>query len=227
MNLLPTPLLPPPPSASNASAIATYQIDDVKDQNGVAITSAKIYIDGNYIHHYAPEKLTFCDNCQCYDGVACPLGIHKITLSKDGYSDWSENKTINPSDKLEVNPIMTAIITDSPDSSSEQSSQDQVTIVESKADLVISQVSPATSSKTATISLSSDQKKKIVSASGVLAEVLSASVASQLESTPENKTNLSTFAKKENTSINPFFLIAGVFIIASAGFMVWRQKGKI
>lgn len=38
---------------------AFYKINEVKNKNGETISNVKIYVDGVYIHHYAPEVLTF------------------------------------------------------------------------------------------------------------------------------------------------------------------------
>lgn len=83
-----------------------YKINEVKDKNGGIISNAKIYVDGVYIHHYAPETLIFCNNCKCDTYVDCGFGSHMIELQKAGYQNWTEEIKIKANDVLEVNPVM-------------------------------------------------------------------------------------------------------------------------
>jgi len=94
-------ILSPQPSVSTN---ATYKINDVKDENGNVLTSVKIYVDGVYAHHYAPETLTFCDNCE--DGG---FGQHTIRLEKAGYQDWSDTKDLYSGNSYEISSQMTAM----------------------------------------------------------------------------------------------------------------------
>lgn len=100
----PTSTSTPTPSSTKA----TYKINDVKDENGNVLSSVQIYVDNNYIHHLDAETITFCENCKCDpDGqVACGFGSHAFSLRKNGYSNWSEAKTLNAGDSYEINPIM-------------------------------------------------------------------------------------------------------------------------
>ncbi len=100
----PTPKLPTP--TPTIKPTATYKINEVKDEDGEILSSVKVYIDEIYLHHYAPEVLTFCDDCQCDTYVSCNFGQHTIKLEKTGYEDWSETKIINPGDFYEVSPVM-------------------------------------------------------------------------------------------------------------------------
>jgi len=98
----PTPILTPAPVKG------TYQINEVKNEKGEALSSVKIYVDDQYIHHYAPEVLEFCNSCYCDDDkkVACGFGEHSIRLEKNGYQDWEETKEIKAGDVYLVNPVM-------------------------------------------------------------------------------------------------------------------------
>lgn len=100
----PTPTIQPPTPTSLSKA--TYKINEVKNEDGEVLSSVKIYVDGNYVHHYAPEILTFCDGCKCDADVGCGFGNHTISLEKSGYQNWSETKTINSGNSYEVNPVM-------------------------------------------------------------------------------------------------------------------------
>jgi len=110
----PTPSLSPLPTSTStptptpSPAQATYQINDVKDQAGNILAQVKIYVDGNYIHHYAPETLIFCDGCQCADGVQCGFGEHLIRLEKTGFENWLDKRTITSGAFYQVEPIMVA-----------------------------------------------------------------------------------------------------------------------
>ncbi|HUS51994.1 MAG TPA: hypothetical protein VMX77_00845, partial [Candidatus Bathyarchaeia archaeon] len=88
---------------------ATYKINEVKDGEGNLLGSVKVYLDGVYLHHYAPETLTFCDSCQDENGVDCGFGTHTVKLEKSDYQDWSETKTFDPGDSHEANPVMEKI----------------------------------------------------------------------------------------------------------------------
>ena len=95
---------------------ATYKINKAKDNNGVELSSVKIYVDGQYTHHYDDETLTFCDGCHCDDenAVDCGFGGHVIKTEKDGYENWQETKTFSAGDSYEVNPVMGIVSSSTP-----------------------------------------------------------------------------------------------------------------
>ncbi len=97
------PAFSPSPSASPVSA-ATYKIGEVKDKNGNKLANVKIYIDGLYTNHYAPETFTFCDGCQVGG-----FGRHTIKLEKNGYEEWLDVREITAGNLYEVNPVMNAL----------------------------------------------------------------------------------------------------------------------
>src|SRR4030043_1698097 len=99
-------LLPVSPTPSPSQNSATYQINEVKNEDDDLLSSVKVYLDDVYLHHYAPETLTFCDGCQCDTYVSCGFDEHTIRLEKTDYDDWSETKTIQEGDFYEVNPVM-------------------------------------------------------------------------------------------------------------------------
>ena len=86
-------------SQSESNQKATCKINDVKDIDGQVLSSVKIYIDGTYTGHYAPETFTFCEGCK--DGG---FGDHVIKLEKSSYQDWSETKNFKAGDSFEINP---------------------------------------------------------------------------------------------------------------------------
>lgn len=104
----PTPSSTKMPTPSPGPAKATYQINEVKNEKGETLSSVKIYVDDQYIHHYAPEVLEFCNNCYCDNDkkVACGFGEHSIRLEKNGYQDWEETKVVRAGDSYPVNPVM-------------------------------------------------------------------------------------------------------------------------
>lgn len=95
--ILPTPTPKP---------VATYKINEVKDKDGEILSNVKVYIDDVYLHHYTPEVITFCDDCQCDGYISCDFGQHTIKLEKTGYDNWQEDKIISSGEAYEVNPIM-------------------------------------------------------------------------------------------------------------------------
>jgi len=108
----PTPTQTPTPTPAKS----IYKINSVKDSDGATLSNIKIYVDGGYTHHYAPESIYFCAGCHCDDSneVSCDLGGHTIKLVKEGYADWSEQKTFNSGESFEVNPILAKIPTPTP-----------------------------------------------------------------------------------------------------------------
>jgi len=68
----------------------------------------KIYVDGQYTHHYLPETLVFGENryCDSEKQVACFLGKHLIELKKEGFSDWQEEIIIEVGDDLKRQPLL-------------------------------------------------------------------------------------------------------------------------
>lgn len=105
----PSPSPSPSPTLTPSSAKGMYKINEVKDKDGNVLSSVKIYVDGTYIHHYAPETLSFCDGCRCDLAVNCGFGFHTISLEKAGFENWSETKTISSGDSYEVNPTMSPL----------------------------------------------------------------------------------------------------------------------
>jgi hypothetical protein len=100
-----------PPSSTVSPTIlpvayAFYKINDVYDSDANLLSSVKIYVDGNYLHHYAPETIKFCDGCDCDGYAGCSLGPHDIKLEKYGYEDWYESEVLIAGSSLEVSPVM-------------------------------------------------------------------------------------------------------------------------
>ena len=86
---LPSPVLPTAipiivitatPTPSPEPAKATYQINEVKNEKGEVLSSVKIYVDDQYVHHYAPEVLEFGDDYYCDDDKKWPV-VLASTLS--------------------------------------------------------------------------------------------------------------------------------------------------
>jgi len=87
---------------------ATWKINQAKDADtGEALSGAKIYVDGVYIHHYTPHELKFCDDCKCDTYVDCGFGTHTVTVKKSGYQDWSKSRKLSPGDSFEDTPELT------------------------------------------------------------------------------------------------------------------------
>ncbi len=87
-----------------------------KDESGREINNAKIYIDGQYIHHYLPETLHFCPGCYCDPDrqVACHLGQHQINIRKDGYQDWQWTNNFVGNNNYQQQPMLQLIISPTP-----------------------------------------------------------------------------------------------------------------
>lgn len=104
----------PSPANPTPSPQTTYKINEVKDEAGNILNNVEIYIDEVYVHHYAPETITFCDGCQCDTYTNCGFGEHTIKLEKTGYQTWTEGKTISTGNNYEVNPVMSVLTSTSP-----------------------------------------------------------------------------------------------------------------
>lgn len=93
----PSPSSRPPTSSPTATLTPTpwakWSISSPVGSEGESLPQVKIYLDGTYLHHYAPEDLFFCPGCSCGE-VACGFGPHEISLEKTGYQSWVEEKEI-------------------------------------------------------------------------------------------------------------------------------------
>ena len=90
-------------------AKSTYKLNKSKNQAGEDLPGVKIYIDTIYTHHEDDEILEFCPSCFCDNSkeVPCGFGLHTITLTKTGYSDWSEQRNFTEGTNHEVTPVFT------------------------------------------------------------------------------------------------------------------------
>jgi len=200
-----TPTQTPPSTPVPTSTIATYKINEVKDEGGNALSSVKVYVDDVYVHHYAPETLTFCDGCQCDTYVGCGFGEHTIKLEKSGFVNWSETKTINAGDSYEVNPVMNPIDSDS---------------------------SP-TSSPAPSPSLTPSPKPVKITGATLLGKILGEEGTSPAgfypwEATEESKSQEATRAPKAKF-ISKLFLGLGLVFLFVSGVYLWYNltKGRI
>ena len=92
---------------------AFININEVKSENGNSLSSVRIYLNGEYIHHYAPETLKFCDDCNCGTSeyfVACKLGVNTIDMEKDGYQRWGKSVEVLASQTIDLNPVLVTIV---------------------------------------------------------------------------------------------------------------------
>ena len=113
LTLTPTPtltlILTPTPTENEG----VFKIKTIRNEAGEELNQVKIYIDDQYIHHWAPEDLVFGSNHFCDDAkeIDCYFGEHKIILKKSGYQDWSVVEEIKAGDDYEINPVLVAEIT--------------------------------------------------------------------------------------------------------------------
>ena len=199
--LVPTPTTKPPTPTPKPTA--TYKINEVKDEDGEILSSVKVYVDGVYIHHYAPEVLTFCDGCQCDGYVACGFGQHTIKLEKTGYEDWSKEITINSNASDEVSPVMVFL------ESSPTSTPTPKILTPTPSQKILLTPTPKKSNQTAT-------------ASG---EVLGEEVATfsafyPYEATSEPEEDEATPSAK-NKIIPKIFLIGGLLLLFASALWLW------
>lgn len=80
-------------------------IDAVTSQE---LSAGKIYLDGQYIHHYAPYTITFGPGEQPYPGISAELGNHTIRVEKTGYLPWEQAVYVMDGSALIYSPRMTS-----------------------------------------------------------------------------------------------------------------------
>ena len=202
----PTPTLTPTskPPTPTPKPTATYKINEVKDEDGEVLrSSVKVYVDGVYIHHYAPEVLTFCDGCQCDGYVACGFGQHTIKLEKTGYEDWSKEITINSNTSDEVSPVMVFL------ESSPTSTPTPKILTPTPSQKISPTPTPKKSNQTATTS----------------GEVLGEEVATfsafyPYEATGEPEENEATPSVR-NKIIPKIFLVGGLVLLFTSACWLW------
>ncbi len=207
-SLTPTPTListpTPKPPTPTPKEIATYKINEVKDEDGEILKNVKVYVDGVYLHHYVPEVLTFCDDCQCDDYLSCGFGEHTIKLEKTGYEDWSKTITINPETADEVNPVMIFLeSTSMPTPTSSPTSTPKPTIIPS--------LTPKPTSKTA-----SDSGEVLGE------EVATLSAFYPYQASDEAERNEASLSAK-NRIFPKVFLGAGLLLVFAGAFWLWYR----
>ena len=74
---------------------------------GQDITSVEIYVDDVYIHHYAPEDLTFGPGKTIGGYVSAEFGSHTIRLVKTNYDDWTQTVNVQDGSDITLTPSMT------------------------------------------------------------------------------------------------------------------------
>ena len=208
--LTPTPTLMPT-SAPTSLVKAGYKINEVKDKNGKVLSNVKIYVDGVYVHHYAPETLTFCDSCKCDTYVDCGFGSHTIELQKADYQDWTEEINIKAGDNLEVNPVM--------------EKEEEVTSTPASTPTP----KPPTLTPTKKVTPTPTPTEKVATKSGeILGEEEEATIGGfyPLEATEEaRKAEEATSAgSKRSKILGGIFIGAGLIALFGVAFSLWYTK---
>lgn len=210
----PTSTNQPPTPTPTSTPNATYKINEVKDQNGQTLSSVKIYVDDVYIHHYAPETLTFCEGCKCDTEVSCGFGEHTIKLEKTGFQNWSETKNIISGETYEVNPVM------------------KISTANSPTPTAVSTTAIPTFSLTSTVTLTKNKNKNSSSNSATLSgEILGDALGSSSSSEATNSTEFTdSFSSKSgqvsgNQSIFPkiLLILSGICLLSSSIIILWRR----
>lgn len=73
---------------------ARIHLTEAKDGTGASVTG-KVFVDGTYLHAYAPETIMFCPGCECGkdpDKIPCELGSHTIEVdgtTEGKYIPWT------------------------------------------------------------------------------------------------------------------------------------------
>jgi len=203
-----TPTLTPTPTTKlptpTPKPIATYKINEVKDEDGEVLSSVKVYVDGVYVHHYTPEVLNFCDGCWCDGYTSCGFGQHTIKLEKTGYEDWSKEITINLNTSDEVSPVMIF-------------SEPNPTLTPT----VLIKPTPTPSQKISPTPTPKKSNQTATDSGEVLGEEVSTiSAFYPYEATSESEKNEATPSAK-NKIIPKIFLIGGLLLLFASAFWLW------
>lgn len=216
--LSPSPIsLPTSTPTQTQTATGTYKINEVKNGDGEVLSSVKIYVDGVYTHHYAPEMITFCEGCKCDTYVDCGFGEHTIKLEKNGYEAWSQTKIFNTGDIYEVSPVM------NPTGSSSNSNSSSNTSIPAKS--------------TSLAGASATQKKSVDQDS---LQNLPGEILGGQETTESGEaTNSSDFLATLSASPTPakgnrggwqknigkiLLILGGTSLLASSTILVWKKR---
>jgi len=149
-NSQPTPTVSPTPSLvptnsptplveAKKEEQATCLVKSPTDSSGNTLTSVKIYVDGVYIHHYAPEELIFGSGrfCDQESKVVCDFGQHKITLEKSGFESESIEQEFYSGTQAEINLVLKEVApTSKPASISTPTLKPTVALVTTSANLI-------------------------------------------------------------------------------------------
>ncbi|MFC1790493.1 lamin tail domain-containing protein [Patescibacteria group bacterium] len=120
LELSPTSIFPLEPSATSlpiqtslestctptTQPTATCQINQPLDHQNQPISQVKVYLDGVYLHHYAPETLTFGESLSCDNLVNCGFGEHTIKLEKKGYAIFEEKFLFAQGSYFSLDPVL-------------------------------------------------------------------------------------------------------------------------
>jgi hypothetical protein len=71
------------------------------------LRNAEIWVDGIYIHRYAPGDVYFCEGCICGVYADCGYGKHTVTIVKKGYINFDQVITPQEGDIINISPVMT------------------------------------------------------------------------------------------------------------------------
>lgn len=207
-----TPTNTPTPSPTPTSVPkAVYKINEVKDNQGNKISNVKVYLDGVYLHHYAPEILVFCQGCKCDTYVDCKFGKHRIELQKDGYYEWFEEIEIKPGDNLEVNPVM-----------------EKEEIFNPTSSPIPSPILTPTPTQeiTPTLSLNSNLSTQDGNILGQQTQSIDF-YPLEKDTNKETSSEESLNQKKPTNKLGKIMIIFGVFCLLVAGFLSLAYQGKL
>ena len=134
-----TPTNSPTPTQAEDEEPATCLVKSPTDSAGDTLTNVKIYVDGIYIHHYAPEELTFGPGrfCDQENKVACDFGKHKITLEKSGFESKSIEQEFYSGTEAEISLVLEKVTANSkPTSTSTPTSTPTIALATTSAGFI-------------------------------------------------------------------------------------------
>jgi hypothetical protein len=205
----PQPTLKPSPETEEDPK-AVLQIAEVTDSSGEKLSSVKIYLDGEYMHHYAPEEIEFCSDCK--DGeIKCDFGEHTIKLEKSGYYSWEENKKIEPGKEYEINVAL-----------SKEEKDDEETDSDLNPSIAPSPIVSASPSPTASPAASpEDNEATIATISGQVLGATKSAGEKEQGNKPE---------KDKKQSLRRFlpivFILSGIGLTGFSGYFFVKDKTK-
>jgi hypothetical protein len=191
---------------------AEINIGAVKDNNGKVLSNVKVYVNGIYTHHYAPEILVFCPGCNCGNQVhfvECNYGDGVLKLERKDYEDWEKAISVSKGDYLEFSPVMSVVIKEDVDEAA-LSKEPTKANVKSSTVAVVNSSTPT-----------DETEEESGSASGFFNEDINRVVLDKDSSTEVGSKNNAEFPVA-----SLLIFLGGISFLFAALYPLWKDKSR-